>query len=163
LRSNANQSLQTGQDQERRRSNPQNGQPQQEGQAEEEVTNAASSWEWAIASVGAVAILSLIAFFIFQGMVEEKAPADVVIQQQPVVQVQGGYLVPIQMRNLGGNTAEGLEVEGTLKGRAGTTIETSETTIEYLPPYSKKEGGLFFTKDPRQYNLELRPKGYEVP
>jgi uncharacterized protein (TIGR02588 family) len=26
-----------------------------------------------------------------------------------------------------------------------------------------EEGGLFFTEDPRQYNLELRPKGYEVP
>jgi uncharacterized protein (TIGR02588 family) len=163
LRSNTSQSVQTGQDQERRQSNSQNSRPQQDGQTEEEVSNAASSWEWAIASVGAVAILSLIAFFIFQGMVEEKAPADVVIQQQPVVQVQGGYLVPIQMRNLGANTAEGLEVEGTLKGRAGNTIETSETTVEYLPPYSKVEGGLFFTKDPRQYNLELRPKGYEVP
>jgi uncharacterized protein (TIGR02588 family) len=163
LRSNTSQSAPTGQDQERRRSNSQNRWPQQDGQTEEEVSNAASPWEWAIASVGAVAILSLIAFFIFQGMAGEKAPADVVIQQQPVVQVQGGYLVPIQMRNLGGNTAEGLEVEGTLKGRAGTTIETSETTIEYLPPYSKEEGGLFFTKDPRQYNLELRPKGYEVP
>jgi uncharacterized protein (TIGR02588 family) len=96
-------------------------------------------------------------------MAWDKAPVDVVIQQQAIVPVQGGYLVPIQMTNLGANSAEGLEVEGTLMDPAGNTVETSETSIDYLPPHSTTEGGLFFTEDPRQYNLQLRPKGYEVP
>jgi uncharacterized protein (TIGR02588 family) len=164
LRSNTNESAPASQSQEeQQRNGSQSGRPQQNGQTEEEVSKAASPWEWAIAGVGAVAILSLIAFFIFQGMAWDKAPVDVVIQQQAIVPVQGGYLVPIQMTNLGANSAEGLEVEGTLMDRAGNTVEISETSIDYLPPHSTTEGGLFFTEDPRQYNLQLRPKGYEVP
>jgi uncharacterized protein (TIGR02588 family) len=78
------------------------------------------------------------------------------------------YVVPCpliwQFRHSGGgNTAADLQVEGTLMDRAGNIIETSETTIAYLPPHSTQEGGLFFTENPRQYNLQLRPKGYEVP
>jgi uncharacterized protein (TIGR02588 family) len=164
LRSNTSQSAPASQGQrEQQQNDSQNGRPQQDSPGQEEVSKAASPWEWAIASVGAVAILSLIAFFIFQGVSGEKAPVDVIIQQQPVVPVKGGYLVPINMRNLGGNTAADLQVEGTLMDRAGNTIETSETTIGYLPPHSTQEGGLFFTENPRQYNLQLRPQGYEVP
>jgi uncharacterized protein (TIGR02588 family) len=163
MSSNTSQSARAAPGQEQQRNNSQDGRLQQSGQSEEEVSNAASPWEWGIAGVGAIAILSLIAFFIYQGIGGEKTPVDVVIQQQPIIPVQGGYLVPIQMTNRGANSAAGLEVEGELTDRAGATIETSDTTIDYLPPHSNTEAGLFFTKDPRQYNLQLRPKGYEVP
>jgi uncharacterized protein (TIGR02588 family) len=162
LRSNTSQSA-PARERPEQQSDSQNGRPQQYGQSEEAVSKAASPWEWAIAGVGALAILSLIGFFIFEGIAGGKAPVDVVIQQQPVIPVQDGYLVPIQVRNVGDDTAEGLDIEGTLLDSAGNTIETSETTMDYLPPHSATEGGLFFTKDPRRYSLQLIPKGYEIP
>jgi uncharacterized protein (TIGR02588 family) len=163
VRSNASQNTRAAPGQEQQPIDSQDGRPQPNGQSEDEVRDAASPWEWGIAGLGAIAIFSLIGFFIFQGIAGEKTPVDVAIQQQPVVPVPGGYLVPIQIRNLGATTAAGLEVEGELTDRAGSIIETSETTIDYLPPHSSTEAGLFFTRDPRQYNLQVRPKGYEVP
>ena len=53
-------------------------------------------------------------------------------------------------------------MEGEL--REGTeSVETSNTTIEYVPAHSERKGGLFFTSDPRQYVLRLQAKGYEKP
>jgi uncharacterized protein (TIGR02588 family) len=164
VRNDTSQSAPASQSQEQQQRNGSlNGRMQQNGQSEAEISKAASPWEWVIAGAGALAILSLIGFFIYQGIASEKTPVDVVIQPQPVIPVQGGYLVPLQLTNRGANTAEGLEIEGELTDQAGTPVETSETSIDYLPPYSTTEGGLFFTEDPRQYNLQIRPKGYEVP
>ena len=35
--------------------------------------------------------------------------------------------------------------------------------LDYLPPHSKRRGGLFFTRDPRQFELQARAFGYEEP
>ena len=48
-------------------------------------------------------------------------------------------------------------------GTDGGTIETSDTTLDYLPGRSEREGGLFFSRDPRGFDLRLRPKGYMKP
>ncbi len=64
--------------------------------------------------------------------------------------------------NNGGSTAEGLTIEGDLRN-ANAVVETSSTTLEYLPAHSTGEGGLFFSSDPRQHELRLRAKGYEEP
>ena len=53
-------------------------------------------------------------------------------------------------------------VEGELAGPDGP-IETSEATMDYLPPGSEREGGLFFSRDPRRYEVRLRAKGYVDP
>jgi uncharacterized protein (TIGR02588 family) len=71
-------------------------------------------------------------------------------------------LVEFRALNEGGRTAAGLTIEGEL--RNGTkVVESSDTTLEYLPSHSERSGGLFFTADPREYQLELRAKGYETP
>jgi uncharacterized protein (TIGR02588 family) len=64
--------------------------------------------------------------------------------------------------NEGGTTAAGLTVEGEL--RDGTeSVETSDSTIDYVPSHSERQGGLFFTLDPGEYEVQLRAKGYEMP
>jgi uncharacterized protein (TIGR02588 family) len=64
--------------------------------------------------------------------------------------------------NEGGQTAEGVDIEGEL--RTGIEpVERSRTTIDYLPPRSEKKAGLFFTRDPRQFDLQVRSLGYEEP
>ena len=41
--------------------------------------------------------------------------------------------------------------------------EASEVTLDYLPPRSDREGGLFFAHDPRAGDLQLRAKGFARP
>jgi uncharacterized protein (TIGR02588 family) len=63
---------------------------------------------------------------------------------------------------VGGQAAAEVLVEGELAGEAGPH-ETSEATIDYLPPDSEREGGLFFGRDPSRHELRLRAKGYVDP
>jgi uncharacterized protein (TIGR02588 family) len=70
--------------------------------------------------------------------------------------------VQIPVINHGGLTAAQLRIEGRLTDE-NRYVETSEVVIDYFPVNSRRRGGLFFTRDPRQDTLQLRAKGYADP
>jgi uncharacterized protein (TIGR02588 family) len=119
-------------------------------------------WMWGIALVGLALVLGSIVFMLYEAAAGDSSPPDVTVRVDSILPTRNGFLVRFRAVNEGGSTAEGLTVEGEL--RSGTErVETSNTTIEYVPSHSEREGGLFFTLDPRQYELQLRAKGYEKP
>ena len=119
-------------------------------------------WEWIVAGVGLVLVASVIGFLIYEAFTGKRLPPDVKLSVDSVVQTGNGYLVKVTAVNEGGQTAEGVSIEGEL--RTGTeSLERSRTTIDYLPPRSEKRAGLFFTRDPRKFELHVRPLGYEEP
>ena len=119
-------------------------------------------WMWGIALLGLALVLGSIAFTLYEAAAGDSSPPDVTVRVDSILQTRNGFLVEFRAINEGGSTAEGLIVEGEL--RNGTeSVETSNTTIEYVPSHSEREGGLYFTSDPRQYELRLRAKGYEKP
>jgi uncharacterized protein (TIGR02588 family) len=120
-------------------------------------------WMWGIGVFGLALILGSIGFMLYQAAVGESSPPDVTVQTQSIVTTRNGYLVTFRAVNEGGSTAEGLTVEGVLRRNGNEIVESSSTIIEYLPAHSEREGGLFFTGDPRQHELLLRAKGYEKP
>jgi uncharacterized protein (TIGR02588 family) len=119
-------------------------------------------WEWIVAGVGLVLVAGVIGFLIYEAFTGKRLPPDVKLSVDSVVQTRNGYLAKITAVNEGGITAEGVDIEGELK-RGTETIERSQTTIDYLPPRSEKKAGLFFTRDPRQLDLQVRSLGYEEP
>lgn len=119
-------------------------------------------WEWIVAGVGLVLVAGVIGFLIYEAFSGNRLPPDIKLSVGSVVQTRNGFLVTITAVNQGGITAEGVDIEGELK-RGTETIERSQTTIDYLPPRSNKKAGLFFTRDPRQFELQVRPLGYEEP
>lgn len=118
--------------------------------------------EWIVAILGAAVVLSAIGYLLVDLLRRPDAPPDVVIETLRVVPVHAGYLVEFRARNLAPTTAARLTIEGTL-GRDAVRIETSSTTIDFLPGLSARRAGLFFQHDPRRYTLEILPKGYERP
>ncbi|MGH7825853.1 MAG: hypothetical protein ACREQ7_11845 [Candidatus Binatia bacterium] len=118
--------------------------------------------EWIFGGVGLVLVTSVIGFLLYQALGGNQMPPDVRLRVHSVVQTRNGYLVAIKALNQGGSTAEGLVVEGELR-RGAEQVERSHTTIDYLPPGSEKQAGLFFTQDPRRHDLQVRPLGYEEP
>ena len=99
---------------------------------------------------------------LYEAAAGDSSPPDITVHVDATLQIRNGYLVRFRAVNEGGSTAEGVTVEGVL--RNGTdSMETSNTVLEYVPAHSQREGGLFFTSDPRQYQLQLRAKGYENP
>jgi len=118
--------------------------------------------EWAVAAVGLVLVLGTAVFLASQGYANRSSPPDISLRSESVVQLRNGYLMNVEALNVGGSTAADVKVTGALANASGVA-ETSEMTFRYLPPNSARTGGLFFTKDPRQFKLTLRPTGYEAP
>lgn len=117
---------------------------------------------WGIALLGLVLLLGSIVFMLYEAITGDTSPPDVAVRLESVEDAGSGFLVMFRAINDGGSTAAGVTIEGTLMN--GTEeVETSNTTIEYLPSHSERKGGLFFTLDPRQYELELRATGFEEP
>ena len=134
----------------------------QESEKQQKKINDAPLWIWSIGLLGLVLVLGSIAFMLYEATMGDTSPPDVSVRVEAIESTGTGFLVTFRAVNEGGSTAAGLTIEGTLmNGRE--SIETSNTTIEYLPSHSEREGGLFFTLDPRQYDLQLRATGYEVP
>ena len=118
--------------------------------------------EWVVAIVGMLLVAGTIAFLVADAVAGDSSPPDITVHEESIQPVTGGYLVRIRAVNRGGSTASGVAVEGALKS-GGEEIEASEMTIGYVPSHSERKGGLFFTKDPHGFALELRAKGYEEP
>jgi len=130
--------------------------------AEQKKIKDAPWWMWGIALLGLVMVAGAIAFMLYEATAGDSSPPDITVHLDATVQIRNGYLVKFRVVNEGGTTVEGLTVEGVL--RNGTAIqETSDTVFEWVPAHSEREGGLFFSSDPRQYQMQLRAKGYENP
>ena len=134
----------------------------QESKKEQKKINDAPLWIWSIGLLGLVLVLGSIAFMLYEAAMGDTSPPDVTVRVEAIESTGTGFLVTFRAVNEGGSTAAGLTVEGTLKNGV-ESVETSHTTVEYLPSHSEREGGLFFTLDPRQYDLRLRATGYEEP
>ena len=100
---------------------------------------------------------------LYKAIWRDVSPPEVTVRVISVVPMKGGYLVQFNALNQGGSTAEGVVIEGQLRRGTESAVETSHTTVNYLPSHSELSGGLFFTHDPRQFELQVRALGYEVP
>ena len=118
--------------------------------------------EWVVGGLGALLVGGAIAFLVYHSMTRDRTPPDVRVVAARVLDLQNGYLVQFRAFNQGGSAAAQLTIEGELAGPDGHT-ETSEATLDYLPPRSDREGGLVFSRDPRAGQLSLRAKGYARP
>jgi len=118
--------------------------------------------EWIVGGVGFLLIASVVAFLLYHAITGVDSPPDVNVSIVSIRQNRSGYIVRVKARNDGGSTAEGVVIQGELK-KGSQVLERSHTTLDYAPPGSEKEFGLFFTRDPRQFELQIRPLGYENP
>jgi uncharacterized protein (TIGR02588 family) len=118
--------------------------------------------EWAVAAVGLLLVAGSIGVLVYEALTQNDAPPAIVVEVDRIHSTEGGYLVLLRVRNTGGQTAEGLVVEGELR-QGDRTVERSETTIDYAPAHSERKGGLFFTRDPSAHEIHLRPLGFEEP
>jgi uncharacterized protein (TIGR02588 family) len=121
-----------------------------------------STAEWIVAAVSALLVLGVIGFLVYDGMVSPQTPPDVRVEVDSIQQAGPGFLVLLRARNEGHNTAADVIVEGELMGDSGP-VETSETTIDYVPAGGQQRAGLYFTRDPRSLELRLRAHGYRDP
>jgi uncharacterized protein (TIGR02588 family) len=129
---------------------------------DQEKLNDAPLWMWGIGLLGLLLVLGSIGFMLYEAIAGDSSPPDVTVKIESILPARNGFLVEFRVINEGGSAAAGLTVEGELRNGV-EIVETSNITIEYVPSRSEREGGLFFTLDPRGYDLQLRAKGYGNP
>ena len=118
--------------------------------------------EWAAAGLGLVLALLLIAIIGREALAGRHDPVPVLVAEvEQIVATRAGHVVRFRVRNLSGQTAAAVQVEGKLT--AGADEETSIATVDYVPGRSQAAGGLIFSADPGSGELELRVTGFELP
>lgn len=118
--------------------------------------------EWVVAGLSAVLVLGVVGFLIYDGVRSPGTPPDVTIEVDSIQAAGPGYLVLFRARNSGRSTAADVAVEGELQADSGR-VESSETTLDYVPAGGIQRGGLYFEHDPRRFRLRVRAKGYRDP
>jgi uncharacterized protein (TIGR02588 family) len=119
-------------------------------------------WLWGMGILGLILLIGTLGLLIYEGAAGDSSPPAVVVRVETILPTGNGYLVRFRAVNQGGSTAEGVAIEGELS-RGAERVQVSETTLDYMPSHSARQGGLFFTHDPRAYDLQLRATGYEQP
>lgn len=119
-------------------------------------------WEWVVAAAGlllVVASIGVLAHSAWTGGSDLPRPEVqvVAIEQQPA-----GWLVAVRVRNRAQATAAALRLTGRLR-QGADVVEESKLELQYLPGGSSREGGLFFSRDPRLYRIEWAFESYERP
>jgi uncharacterized protein (TIGR02588 family) len=114
------------------------------------------------AAIGAVLALATLGIIVWDGFADDGRPPVIVIEALEVHQNESGFIVEISVSNEGDKAAAQVSVEGTLS-RGGEIVETSDATFDYVASKSQRRGGLFFSQDPRGFDVKVRPKGYVKP
>jgi len=118
--------------------------------------------EWLAADVGLLLVLGVFGVIGWQAFVDSAAPPAIAVEVESVAAVEGGYRVLVRVRNTADEAASQVEIEGTV-ATAGEDPETSRVVFDYIAGHSLRQGGLFFTRDPRSGSLTLRPTGFAKP
>jgi uncharacterized protein (TIGR02588 family) len=118
--------------------------------------------EWLASAIGLLLVAGIFGFIGWQALDDPNAPPMITVEIEAVTPVGHGYRVGFRARNSAGSAAAQVEIEGRITGREGA-VETSRTTLDYLPGHSSRQGGLFFSLDPRVGDLSLRAGGFAKP
>lgn len=112
-------------------------------------------------AVSGVAVAALLGFLVHEGL-RPPTPPDFEVVAARVERVGRSHQVAVEVRNVGGATAAEVVVRGELT-IPGAPEETSEATIDYVPPRSMRKGVLLFRGDPDGGTLVLSVRGFALP
>jgi uncharacterized protein (TIGR02588 family) len=119
--------------------------------------------EWASAAIGlfiVIAMFGLLVVEAIRGQADE--PPRLIVTPVRLVSDGGSYFLEVDVTNNSPQTGAGVQIEGELKS-GEEAVETSSATLSYVPGLSKRRAGLVFSRNPRDFTVELRATGYERP
>jgi uncharacterized protein (TIGR02588 family) len=118
--------------------------------------------EWTVFAIGLVLVLATLGFLVRESIVDAGGPPEVVARLGEARPSASGYLIPVEVANIGQSTAEDVLVPIFLDLPDGER-EEAELNIAFLPRDSKRNGWVSFRDDPRRGTLRLGAIAFEVP
>jgi uncharacterized protein (TIGR02588 family) len=106
-------------------------------------------------ALGLFLVIGCLVVILWRATTNVKGP-DVHLRLIETRPAQGQWLAEIEARNLGGDTAAEVEIEG----RLGE--ETASALLDYLPASGRRTVVLGFSRDP-EGQVELRTRGWIEP
>jgi uncharacterized protein (TIGR02588 family) len=118
--------------------------------------------EWIVSITGTLIFFFTLSFVLYNAVTNSHSPADINIRVLSFQPNGNDFLLNIEVENKGDASVEGLEIAAILQDNE-SEIERGVTTFDYVPGRSKRKGGIFFKKNPGDYQIQLRPLGFEEP
>ncbi|GAA0868378.1 hypothetical protein GCM10009116_04900 [Brevundimonas basaltis] len=104
--------------------------------------------EWAMGGLGLLLVLAALAVIVFEAL-RAGEPARLEARLIGTRPAGAGWLADVEVRNLGGETAAAVGIEGRLGA------ETAEATVDYVPAHGKHRVTLAFDADPRAARVSV--------
>ncbi|MBD1998534.1 TIGR02588 family protein [Leptolyngbya sp. FACHB-541] len=94
---------------------------------------------------------------------QKQQPPDITVSRQGAVrEASGQFYVPFEIENVGGGTAESVQVIAELR-IDGEVEESGEQQIDFLSGGETEEGAFVFSRNPEEGELVLRVASYKLP
>lgn len=142
-----------------RSANEQEQEEQQDGggeqEAQQESQNGNGLPEWITFFVGLAIVLLTMGTLTYLHFTNERTPPEIQVipRTESVRQTPTGFYLPVELRNLGGETAEDVGVDLTLTPPEGEPISRG-FTIRFLASRESDTATVVFPIDPREGTLE---------
>jgi uncharacterized protein (TIGR02588 family) len=118
--------------------------------------------EWTVFGVGLVLVLTTLGYLVRESLVGQSGPPEVIVQLGTPRASAGGYLVPIEVSNVGNDTAEDVRIPVLLDLPDGAR-EEAELDVAFLPRGSVRDGWVSFRNDPSRGSLSVGAIAFEAP
>lgn len=118
--------------------------------------------EWTVFAVAAAIVLASVGGLVYLTTQSGNASPDLEVRALAPQRTASGFMVPVEVRNNGDQTAEEVSVEVRLESD-GQTLERSELTFAFVPRHSEREGAAMFSHDPSCCRVEARATSFEKP
>ncbi|HEX2218135.1 MAG TPA: hypothetical protein VHG35_04980 [Gemmatimonadales bacterium] len=127
------------------------------------MSKAEKNWlEWTVFGVGLVLVLATLGYLVRESLVTHDGPPEVIARLGAPRPSAGGYLVPVEVSNVGQATAEDVRVRVFLDLPDGAR-EEAEFDVAFLPRGSLRKGWASFRNDPARGSLRLGAIAFEEP
>lgn len=113
-------------------------------------------------SVGLLLIIVGLVSYIWVSR-RDQDPPDIQIHQIKDIRTSSGqFYVPFEIKNVGGQTVESVQVVAELS-LDGEVVQSGEQIFDFLSSNEIEEGAFVFTYDPQSGELALRVASYKLP
>jgi uncharacterized protein (TIGR02588 family) len=113
-------------------------------------------------AIAASIVALLVGLVLFIWATENPADPILTVSSGGIYAEQGAYYVPFTVTNVGGGTAETVEIVAELQ-RDSQVIETGQQQIDFLSSQEEESGVFIFKHDPQKAELSIRASGYKLP
>lgn len=126
-------------------------------------TTARSTAEKISFGLASLVVAAIAGLVIFSWATERDRPPVLTLQQSGNIRhTNRQFYVPFELSNIGGETAESVQVSAELKVN-GEVKETGNVEIDFLARDEKAEGAFVFHQNPEKGELVIRVSSYKKP